>query len=123
MQGHVALEFDCANLKCSRWDEDRAAAIVCAGIDCRLKRGSVECDGVALGSEVTNVIDAGTQVASWSSMCSGLGCKSGFSQQTHSGCAGECACRSLSQPLTAGQEGTIDFRRRWSGVHRKASFG
>jgi hypothetical protein len=43
MQGHDALEFDCTDLKCSRWDEDRAAAIVCAGIDCRLKRGSVEC--------------------------------------------------------------------------------
>ena len=61
MQGHVALEFDCADLKCPGRDEDCAAAIVRAGIDCSLQRGRVECDAITLGPEVTNVIDAGTR--------------------------------------------------------------
>src|SRR5260370_28816132 len=105
MQGHVALELDCADLECSCWDEDRAAAIACAGVDCRLKRSSVECDAVALGSEVTNVIDTSTQIVSRGSMCGGLGCKRGFSQQRPSGCGGGCARRSPSQTFYSGSTG------------------
>ena len=60
MQGHIALKFDRADLKCSCWNEDGAAAVACAGINGRLKGGCVECDAVTLGSEVTNVVDAGS---------------------------------------------------------------
>ena len=58
MQGHIALKFDRADLKCSRCDENCAAAVACAGVDGCLKRDSVECDAVTLGSEVTNVVDS-----------------------------------------------------------------
>lgn len=123
MQGHIALEFDCADLKCSRWDENRAATIACAHVDSRLKRGSVECDAVALGSEVANIVDAAPQIASGSSMRSGFDGNSGFSQQTHSGCSGECACRRLPQPLAAGQEEAVDFRNRLICIHRGSLVG
>jgi len=60
MQRNIALKFDCPNLKCSCWNEDGAAAVACAGINGRLKGGCVECDAVALGAEVANVVDAGS---------------------------------------------------------------
>src|SRR5260370_35987487 len=108
MQGHVALELDCADLKCSRWDEDRAAAIACAGVDCRLKRSSVECDAVALGSEVTNVIDTSTQIVSRGSMCGGVGAQRGVTHRSEDGCGGECARGVTCQRIKTGPAAALD---------------
>src|SRR5205823_706457 len=119
MQCHVALEFDCADLKCPRRDQYRAAAVLSASIDCGLECGGIDCHAITFGSEIANVVDAGTQITSRCSLC-GLRCKSGFSQQTHNRCRGNCTCRGIFQPLPPGHQGTINFRRRWCGVHERS---
>jgi hypothetical protein len=84
VQGDVAFEFDCADLKRAGGNQYDSSAILMACIYSRLNGGCVECSAVSFRSVLANVVDVSAEI-----ICTGvafylLGCKPSLSRKTTS---------------------------------------